>query len=148
MTPALLQHSGVFVSLYKQGKLRGCIGRFTPDMPLYELVQEMAIASALNDHRFSPLKIEEVPEIKAEISVLSPLKRIRSMEEIELGRHGIYIQKGSATGTFLPQVALNTGWSREEFIEHCASDKAGIGRNGWKDAELYTYEAVIIKEEN
>jgi MEMO1 family protein len=147
LSPALSQHAGVFVSLYRQGKLRGCIGRFTPDLPLYQLVQEMAVASALYDHRFSPLKSDELPEIRVEISVLTPLKKIDSIDEIELGRHGIYLKKGSSSGTFLPQVATNTGWSKEEFLEHCASDKAGIGRNGWKEAELYTYEAIIIKEE-
>jgi hypothetical protein len=147
LSPALLQRAGVFVSLYKQGKLRGCIGRFSPDLPLYELVQEMAIASALHDRRFSPLKANEIPELKIEISILTPLKKIDSIEDIELGRHGIYIKKGPNTGTFLPQVALNTGWSKEEFLEHCSSDKAGIGRNGWKEAELFTYEAIVIKEE-
>ncbi len=148
LTPGLLQYAGVFVSLYKQGKLRGCIGRFTPDLPLHELVQKMAVASAFHDHRFSPVKVDEIPELKTEISILTPLKKIDSIQEIELGRHGIYIKKGSASGTYLPQVALNTGWSKVEFLEHCASDKAGLGRNDWKNADLYTYEAIIIKEDS
>ncbi len=147
LAPGLLQFAGVFVSLYKQGKLRGCVGRFTPDKPLHGLVQEMAVASAFHDHRFSPVKEDEIPELKTEISILTPLKKIDSIDEIELGRHGIYMKKGYASGTYLPQVSLSTGWSKIEFLEHCASDKAGLGRNGWKDADLYTYEAIIIREE-
>lgn len=147
LSPALLQRAGVFVSLYKQGKLRGCIGRFSTDNPLHLLVKEIAVSSALHDHRFSPLRTEEIPSIKIEISVITPLKKINSIDEFELGRHGIYIKKGANTGTYLPQVALNTGWTKEEFLEHCSSDKAGIGRDGWKEAELFTYEAIIIKEE-
>jgi MEMO1 family protein len=146
LSPGMMQKAGVFVSLHKQGKLRGCLGRFTPDLPLNELVQEMAVASALQDHRFSPLKAEEIPEIEIEISILTPLRRIHSIDELEMGRHGIYIKKGSCSGTYLPQVALSTGWSKQEFLEHCSSDKAGLGRDGWKEAELYTYEAIIIKE--
>jgi MEMO1 family protein len=145
-SPGLLQRAGVFVSLYKHGKLRGCIGRFTPDQPLHQLVQEMAVASALQDHRFSPLIAEEIPEIEIEVSVLTPLKRIHSLDELELGRHGIYIKKGAHSGTYLPQVALGSGWSKQDFLEHCSSNKAGLGRDGWKEAELFTYEAIIVKE--
>jgi MEMO1 family protein len=81
-----------------------------------------------------------------EISVLTPMKKIHSIDEIEMGKDGIYIKKGSKSGTFLPQVAKETGWSKEEFLGHCAEDKAGIGWDGWKDAELYTYEAVVFGE--
>ncbi len=147
LSPGLLQRAGVFVSLYRLGKLRGCIGRFAPDLPLHELVQEMAISSALHDQRFPPMQAEEIQELKIEISILTPLQKIASIEELELGRHGIYLKKGSRTGTYLPQVALNTGWSKEEFLEHCSANKAGLGRDGWKDAEVFTYEAIIIKEE-
>jgi AMMECR1 domain-containing protein len=79
--------------------------------------------------------------------VLTPLKRIKSPDEFNLGKQGIYIKKGNQTGTFLPQVAAQTGWSKDEFLGHCAQDKAGIGWNGWKSAELYTYEAVVFSEE-
>lgn len=146
LSDTLMQKAGVFISLYKQGRLRGCIGRFTPDLPLHELVQEMAVASALHDHRFPPVKADEIPELKIEISVLTPLIKIQSIDEIDLGRHGIYIKKGNRSGTYLPQVAVNTGWNRHEFLEHCSADKAGIGRNGWKDAELFIYESLVIKE--
>jgi len=143
----LLQRAGVFVSLYRLGKLRGCIGRFAPDLHLHELVQEMAVSSALHDQRFPPMQAEEIQELKIEISILTPLQKIAYIDEMELGEHGIYLKKGSRTGTYLPQVALNTGWSKEEFLEHCSANKAGLGRDGWKDAEIFTYEAIIIKEE-
>jgi MEMO1 family protein len=146
LSPVLNKQAGAFVSLYEKGKLRGCIGRFNPDIPLYKVVQDMVIASATKDYRFSRVEENEMPEIKIEISVLTPLKRIAHADEIVLGKHGIYIKKGSATGTFLPQVASGTGWTLEEFLGHCSRDKAGIGWDDWKEAELYTYEALIMKE--
>jgi len=144
LSPALLKHAGAFVTLHKQGKLRGCIGRFNPDSPIYKVVQEMAVSSAVRDHRFSPLSLEEIPEISIEISILSPLTRIRSASEIVLGKHGIYMIKGANSGTYLPQVAGKTGWTLDEFLGNCARDKARIGWDGWKNAELYTYEAVVF----
>ncbi len=147
LSPALRTHAGAFVSLYKDGNLRGCIGRFNPDEPLFRVVQEMAVAAATRDTRFEPVTPGELASLSLEISVLTPLKRIQSADEIELGRHGIYMVKGTNAGTFLPQVATSTGWNLEEFLGHCARDKAGIGWNGWKDAELFTYEAIICKEE-
>jgi hypothetical protein len=74
------------------------------------------------------------------------MRRIKSIDEFELGKHGIYIKKGMSGGTFLPQVATETGWTREEFLGHCAQDKAGIGWDGWKDSELYVYEALVFSE--
>jgi AmmeMemoRadiSam system protein A len=138
---------GAFVTLKKDGNLRGCIGRFDASEPLYQVVQEMAIASSTQDYRFSPVESNEIPELKIEISVLTPMRRISSLDEIELGKHGIYIKKGNRSGTFLPQVATETGWTKEEYLGHCAQDKAGIGWNGWKDAELYVYEALVFGEE-
>jgi len=138
--------AGAFVTLKKGGSLRGCIGRFTANIPLYKVIQEMAIASATQDYRFSPVQSNEIDELEIEISVLSPMKRIAGLDELELGRDGIYIKKGNAVGTFLPQVATETGWTKEEFLGHCSRDKAGLGWNGWKDAELYTYEAVVFSE--
>jgi AmmeMemoRadiSam system protein B/AmmeMemoRadiSam system protein A len=146
LSSALLTPAGAFVTLHKQGKLRGCIGRFNPDIPLYKVVQEMAISSAVKDYRFSPVKPDEIDDIKIEISILTPLKRIYSSDEIKLGQHGIYITKGSRSGTFLPQVANNTNWTVEEFLGTCSRDKAGIGWDGWKTAELYTYEAIVFEE--
>lgn len=142
----ITKNCGAFVTLNKNHQLRGCIGRFTADEPLYKVVQEMAVAAATQDNRFMPVQQEELDEIDIEISVLTPMKKIESIDEIELGRHGIYIKKGYRSGTFLPQVATETGWTLEEFLGHCARDKAGIGWDGWKEAEIYVYEAVVFGE--
>lgn len=142
----LLVQAGAFVTLKEHGSLRGCIGSFNPEQSLYKVVQSMAIASATEDYRFTPVKSDEVPNLEIEISVLTPLKKINSIDEIVLGKHGIYIKKGERSGTFLPQVATGTGWNLEEFLGHCAQDKAFIGWNGWKDADIYTYEAIVFEE--
>ncbi len=137
---------GVFVTLHMDGRLRGCIGRFTSSDTLFETIQDMARSAAFSDPRFPSLSRSEAPRIDIEVSVLSPLKRIASVDEFKLGRDGIYMIKGSRHGTFLPQVATETGWSTEEFLGHCAQDKAGIGYYGWMDAELYTYQTEIVNE--
>lgn len=138
--------TGAFVSIYIEGKLRGCIGGFAQKKTLNDLVQDMAV-SASHDRRFQPVKPEELKKMELEISVLSPLKKINSPSEIELEKHGIYIKDGVSSGTFLPQVATKTGWNVEEFLGHCSRDKAGLGWNGWKTAEIYTYEAIVFRDE-
>jgi MEMO1 family protein len=145
-TPNLRMKSGAFVTLNENGELRGCIGRFTSDDPLYMVIQEMAIAASTQDTRFSPVTAGEINKLGIEISVLSPMKKITSIDQIELGKDGIVVKKGHASGTFLPQVATETGWSKEEFLGHCARDKAGIGWDGWKDADIYIYEASVFSE--
>ena len=147
LSPTLKTPCGAFVTLHKDHRLRGCIGRFDARLPLYEVVQSMAIAAATQDHRFEKVQFSEIKQLEIEISVLTPMKRIQSADEFVPGKHGIYIRKGNASGTFLPQVATNTGWSKEEFLGHCARDKAGIGWDGWKTAELFTYEALVFGEE-
>ena len=137
---------GVFVTLHLNGNLRGCIGRFTSSSTLHATIREMAQSAAFSDPRFPSLSRSEAPKVEIEISVLSPLKRIASIDEFKLGRDGIYMIKGGHHGTFLPQVADETGWTTEEFLGHCARDKAGIGYYGWKDAELYTYQTEIVNE--
>jgi hypothetical protein len=137
---------GVFVTLYLNGRLRGCIGRFTSSASLHSTIREMARSAAFSDPRFPSLTRREAPMVEIEVSVLSPLKRIGSVDEFKLGRDGIYMVKGSRHGTFLPQVAEETGWDTEEFLGHCARDKAGIGYYGWKDADLYTYQTEVVKE--
>lgn len=137
---------GAFVTLNKNHRLRGCIGQFSSDKPLISLVQEMAIAAGTKDSRFPTVTVDELEEIEFEISVLTPLTRIDSVEQIQMGRHGIYIKNGYRTGTFLPQVAQETGWTKEEFLGHCSRDKAGIGWDGWKSAEIYIYEAIVFSE--
>ena len=137
---------GVFVTLHLNGNLRGCIGRFESSSTLSATIREMARSAAFSDPRFPSLSRSEAHRVEIEVSVLSPLKRIDSIDEFKLGRDGIYMIKGSRGGTFLPQVATETGWTTEEFLGHCARDKAGIGWDGWKDAELYTYQTAIVNE--
>jgi len=115
-------------------------------MPLYEVVQKMAVAAATKDTRFPSVLKGELKDIDIEISVLTPMKKIDDMEEIEVGTHGIYIKKGMRSGTLLPQVAKEKGWTKEEFLGYCSRNKAGLGWEGWKDAEVYTYEAIVFKE--
>jgi hypothetical protein len=135
---------GAFVSLHKHGRLRGCIGHFGEDYPLHEMVAEMARAAAFEDPRFMPVTRDELDDLDIEISVLTPMRRIQSLDEFELHRHGIYIKKGYRSGTFLPQVANEVNWTKEEFVGHCSQDKAGLGWDGWRDAELYVYEAIVF----
>ena len=137
---------GVFVTLHLGGRLRGCIGRFTSDDTLQATIREMARSAAFSDPRFPSLSRNEASRVDIEVSVLSPLKKIAGIEEFKLGRDGIYMIKGSRHGTFLPQVADETGWTTEEFLGHCARDKAGIGYYGWKDADLYTYQTEVVNE--
>lgn len=148
--PELQPFRGAFVTIKKHGQLRGCIGQFVAQEPLYQVVRNMAIASATQDPRFFhwPLTPADLPDIEIEISVLSPLTRIANPLDIELGKHGIYIRRGNRTGCFLPQVATETGWSKEEFLSHCARDKAGLPPDAWKDpeTEVYVFTAEILSE--
>ena len=148
-TLSLAQKRGVFVTLKKNGQLRGCIGDFSANEPLWEKVKKMALAAAFDDPRFSPLSPEELDEIKIEISVLSPLKKINSVEEIEMGKHGVYLKYGQKAATFLPQVAEETGWSREEFLANLCVEKAGLPADCWRnpEIELFTYTAEVFSEE-
>ena len=141
---SLKEKCGAFVSLHKQGRLRGCIGHFGEDVPLYEIVAEMARAAAFEDPRFQPVTHDELDDLDIEISVLTPMRRIQSLDEFQLHKHGIYIKKGYRSGTFLPQVADEVNWTKEEFVGHCSQDKAGLGWDGWRDAELYVYEAIVF----
>ncbi len=145
---SLLVKQGAFVSLHKGEELRGCIGTFISDKPLYKTVMEMAIAAATQDFRFPPVTLKELSLISIEISVLSPLKKINDVSEIEVGRHGIYIVKGFNRGVLLPQVAVEYGWDREEFLEHTCL-KAGLPPSAWKEgADIYIFNAEIFSDES
>ncbi|MHC4734825.1 MAG: AmmeMemoRadiSam system protein A, partial [Planctomycetota bacterium] len=126
--PELNAHCGCFVTLKNKGRLRGCIGRFISDIPLIELVVEMAKASATGDSRFfaDPITAGELEQVDVEISVLSPLLRTDQPLSLRLGVDGIYIKKGRTSGCFLPQVATETRWTKEEFLSYCCSHKAGL----------------------
>jgi AmmeMemoRadiSam system protein A len=149
LTPRLKEPLGAFVTITIDGELRGCIGRFTSPDPLWEVVGTMAQEAAFGDPRFSPLTITEYPDIHLEISVLGPMKKITDISQIKIGKHGIYLKKGYRSGTLLPQVASERGWSVTDFLGYCARDKAGIGWDGWKDkdTEIFVYEAYVFGEQ-
>ena len=145
---AIKNKSGAFVTLKKNGNLRGCIGHFEADKPLYKIVQQMAVAAATQDYRFAVVSLPEMDSIDIEISVLTPLQKITDVNKIRLGIDGVYLSKGGRSGTFLPQVATDTGWNLEEFMGYCARDKAGIGWDGWedKDCQIFVYQAIVFGE--
>ena len=148
--PELCQPQGAFVTLRTHGRLRGCIGQFIAEKPLYQIVHEMALASATEDPRFFAMRLRpaELDGLDIEISVLSPLRRVKDpMAEVELGTHGIYIRQGYRSGCFLPQVATETGWSKEEFLCQCCAGKAGLPPYAWKDpkSEVLVFTAEIIE---
>ena len=140
----LKMNIGAFVTLYNNGQLRGCIGQFLPNIPLYKVVQEMTISASQFDSRFSPVSANELDNISIEISVLTPLQKISNQNEIKIGRDGIYIVKDGRSGTFLPQVATENNWNALQFLEYCSEHKVGIGKNGWKKAKLFIYQAIVF----
>ncbi|MDR1535494.1 MAG: AmmeMemoRadiSam system protein A [Planctomycetota bacterium] len=146
--PGLGERRGCFVTLKKDGRLRGCLGCFTAAAPLYLTAAAYARHSALDDYRFAGnrLRPEDLPEIEAELSVLTPLQPCREPRRIILGTHGIQVSRGGRSGCFLPQVAEETGWSVEEFWGHCCRDKAGLPWDAWlrPDTELLTFTAEIV----
>ncbi len=145
LTPTLKEYRGAFVTLTKNGNLRGCIGLIQPVKPLAASVQEMAVAAAFQDPRFPPLSREEWPRIDIEISALTPFKQIHDFSEIEIGKHGLYIQKGPYSGLLLPQVATEYGWNTEEFLRQTCL-KAGLPTNAYKDPDtkVYVFSADIF----
>ena len=135
--PELNAPCGCFVTLKNHGRLRGCIGQFISDSPLIELVGQMAKASATGDPRFfaDPISADELDQLDVEISVLSPLQRTDEPLSLRLGIDGIYIKRGHTSGCFLPQVATETGWSKEEFLSYCCAHKAGLPPDAWREPE-------------
>lgn len=147
---ALERQGGAFVTIHKKGNLRGCIGVFESGLPLYETIANMAVNAAFKDPRFSALEASEVADVDFEISVLSPLKEIKDISEIEIGRHGIYITKGLYRGVLLPQVATEYGWDVETFLSHTCM-KAGLPMNEWKRGvkiEIFSAQIFREKEDN
>ncbi len=149
--PVFNEKRGCFVTMHNHGHLRGCIGNFQSSQGLLKTVRDMAIAST-QDHRFrmNPVTVNELAEIDLEISVLSPLVKTDDPLSLELGVHGIYIIKGNNSGCFLPQVATETGWSKEEFLTRCCADKAFLSPDAWKEADtdvlLFTADVFGEKE--
>jgi len=144
--PLLLRPSGAFVTLWKRRDLRGCIGHIDDDKPLCRVVQEMAVAAASTDHRFSPVKPGELPDLEIEINVLWPDQRIEGIDEVQVGPHGLLIVKGGHRGLLLPEVASERGWNRQEFVE-AVCWKAGLPKGAWRaGAVLYTFTTVLFRE--
>lgn len=145
-TELLQQECGAFVTLNKQGDLRGCIGYIEAMKPLYVTVQEMAEAAAFGDPRFPAVTPKELPDIRIEISVLSPLRLIQDRAQVQVGTHGIYIKQGHQSGLLLPQVATEYGWDRDTFLVQTCH-KAGLPSDAWKKgAEIYIFSAEIFGE--
>lgn len=131
-SPNFNKKAGVFVTLKKGKELRGCIGNLTPNSTLFESVISNTINAAFFDRRFYPVKEEELEEIEIEISVLSPIRKIDTYESFDMGRHGIILKKGNASAVFLPQVAKEQNWTKEEMLSNLCL-KAGLSRDSWKD---------------
>jgi uncharacterized protein len=145
-SPDLTAQRGCFVCIKINGELRGCIGNFISDKPLYRLVQEMAVAAATKDPRFYPMKKEELENFNMEISVLTPLRKIESAEEIEVGRHGLYLEKNFSRGVLLPQVAAEYGWDRDTFLRQTCL-KAGLETDAWQEgADIYVFGAEVFND--
>jgi AmmeMemoRadiSam system protein A len=146
-TETLKKKCGAFVTLHKQGGLRGCIGFIIATKPLIETVQDAAQSSAFNDPRFPALTARELEEIEIEISVLSPLRRIENTEEIQVGVHGILLKNGLYSGLLLPQVATDYGWDRDTFLTHTCY-KAGLPADCWRteDTEIEVFSAIVFAE--
>ncbi|MFA5093435.1 MAG: AmmeMemoRadiSam system protein B [Candidatus Omnitrophota bacterium] len=146
----LNQKMGAFVTLTQDGQLRGCIGNLIGTQPVYLTVRDMAIEAAVDDPRFRPLKYAELNDLQIEISVLSPLKQVDSADQIELGKHGVLVRRGMQSGVFLPQVATETGWSKDEFLNTLCSQKAGLPSDAWKnkDTQLYIFNAQVFSEKD
>lgn len=141
------QIMGAFVTLHKDGCLRGCIGEITPRRELYKAVLAHSINSAVRDHRFNPVSSNELSDIELEISALTPSKAIQSHKEIEIGKHGVVFSKGFYSSVFLPQVAPEQGWDVEETLSHLAM-KAGLSANAWEEGcDLMVFEAIVFSED-
>ncbi len=148
--PILNKKQGAFVTIHKNGQLRGCIGRVLPgDQPLWQVVRDMAIAAATQDSRFFPVEASELPELEFEISILSVPRKIDDWRKIELGKDGVILQQGLNSALFLPQVATESGWSREEFLQHLCL-KAGLEPNCFlnPETEISVFQADVFSEKD
>ncbi|MBS3818293.1 AmmeMemoRadiSam system protein B [bacterium] len=138
---------GVFVTLKKEGRLRGCIGMVEPKIPLYKAVIQAAIYAACKDTRFSPVSEEELEDLQIQISVLSSLEKIKAPRKIKVGQHGLVVAKNNQRGLLLPQVAVENGWNRKRFLQQTCV-KAGLPKDAWKSgAEIFIFEALVFPDE-
>jgi AmmeMemoRadiSam system protein A len=147
--PVLNQKCGAFVTIHKNGSLRGCIGHIIGTTSLYKTIAKLAVESALHDPRFRPVISGELCDIDIEISVLSPFEKITDITEIEVGVHGLFIRNGYYQGLLLPQVATEYGWDRKEFLEHTCQ-KAGLPADCYlgKNCEIFIFSATVFSEKD
>jgi hypothetical protein len=141
---------GAFVTLHEKGELRGCIGNMVGQGPLYKTVADMAIQAATGDPRFPVLSPAEIDKVDIEISVLSPMKKVSGPEEIKVPGHGVMVRRGFRSGVYLPQVATETGWNKEEFLTSLCAHKAGLAPDAWKDpaTDIYVFTAEVFGEKS
>ncbi len=146
--PVLNKELGAFVTLHKRGDLRGCIGNMIGKGPLYLTVRDMAIAASTQDHRFPKVTKDEFADIDIEISVLSPMEKIKDPSEIVMGKHGVLVRSGFRSGVFLPQVAEQMNYDREAFMNSLCAHKAGLPADAWKkgECEIFVYTAEVFGE--
>jgi AmmeMemoRadiSam system protein B/AmmeMemoRadiSam system protein A len=144
----LYEPLGAFVTLEKHEELRGCMGLFEPDEPLYEVIQRQTIVAATQDKRFNPVSETELDDIKIEISVMTPRRKISNWQDIEVGKHGVVIRSEESGGTFLPQVATDNDWGLEKFLGELCSQKVKLEADCYKENEvdIYTFEVQIFGE--
>ncbi|RLD11772.1 MAG: hypothetical protein DRI44_02825 [Chlamydiae bacterium] len=147
LTPRLKEKAGAFVTLHEKGQLRGCIGYIEGIAPLAETVRENACNASTEDPRFPPVQPSELKDIDIEVSVMSPLRKIASPDEVIAGKHGVILKKGWHQGVFLPQVATEQGWDRETFLKHLGL-KAGLDMDAYKNGELYVFTAEVFGEKD
>lgn len=140
--------SGVFVTLHKQGGLRGCIGHIEADGPLGALIPRCAIAACSTDPRFPPVSVAELPELEIELSIVGSLEPIADPADFEIGRHGLLVEREWRRGLLLPQVATERRWGRNQFLAQTCH-KAGLPGDAWKEgADVWRFEAEVFGEEN
>jgi uncharacterized protein len=144
---ALLEQKGAFVSLHQGDELRGCIGILVADQELFKIVQHCVLSAAMEDTRFISVTRDEVDSLSIEISVLTPFRRIQDINEIEVGKHGLYIVRGEYRGLLLPQVATQYRWDRLTFLKHTCL-KSGLPESAWRDPQtvIYTFEAEVFSD--
>lgn len=142
---ALHETYGAFVTLNRNGKLRGCIGRLISEEPLYLTVGEMAEAAAFHDSRFPPVAMEDLADLEVEVSIMGPITKCEDPSQIVVGRHGLIMRRGDKQGLLLPQVPVEWEWDRETFLAQTCV-KAGLSPDAWHDpdTEIFWFEAYVV----
>jgi AmmeMemoRadiSam system protein A len=149
-TPALSTppsgSAGVFVTLHEDHQLRGCIGHMDPDEPLVDALVDAAVAACSHDPRFPPVRRDDLSRISIELSILGPLEPVATIDDIEIGRHGLLVEQGDRRGLLLPQVAVEHQWNPATFVAHTCR-KAGLSDHAWpRDAVLWKFDAEVFGE--